>query len=50
MFSKAQVKTITGHYKNITAETFCIHGDNPKGVNLLKKLVKRLGLQGVKVR
>ena len=32
------VKTISGTYKHIEAETFCIHGDNPNAVELIKYL------------
>jgi len=37
-----KVKTINGVEVKIIANTFCIHGDNPKAVNLIKDLNERL--------
>ncbi len=50
MFFKGKVKTVSNNYKTIKAETFCIHGDNPKSVTLLKTLLNRLKLEGISVR
>lgn len=50
MFFKGKVKTEAHNYKSIKAETFCIHGDNTRSVELLKALVNRLKLEGISVR
>lgn len=50
MIFKGKVKTVAQNYKTIKAETFCIHGDNPKSVELLRSLVNRLKLEGVHVQ
>ncbi|MFG6687340.1 5-oxoprolinase subunit PxpA [Mariniflexile sp. HNIBRBA6329] len=48
MISKRKVKTITGVEVDIKAETFCVHGDNLKAAELVKKL--RLDLESKDVR
>ena len=45
-----QVKTITGDFRDIEAETYCIHGDNPKANDLVKYLVNALKEAGVKIQ
>ncbi|WP_396600858.1 5-oxoprolinase subunit PxpA [Algibacter sp. R77976] len=50
MFSTKKVKTVNGNYKTIKADTFCIHGDNPEAVSLVKTLTSRLKAEGIKVR
>ena len=50
MFSTKKVKTVTGNDKNIKAQTFCIHGDHPEAVKLVKNLNKRLAEKDIKVR
>lgn len=42
MISSKKVKTIQGLDVDMRADTFCIHGDNPKAVSLIKKLVQKL--------
>lgn len=42
MIKQQKVKTISGVEVKIIAETFCIHGDNPKAVNLIKDLKEKL--------
>lgn len=42
MITQRKVKTINGVEVKIIANTFCIHGDNPKAVNLIKDLNKKL--------
>ena len=43
MLLKGKVKTIQGNELDIMADTFCIHGDNPKAVDLIKKLKEHFG-------
>ncbi|WJJ95254.1 5-oxoprolinase subunit PxpA [Algibacter luteus] len=50
MFSTKKVKTVTGNYKTIKAETFCVHGDHPNAPKLIKNLSVRLAEKGIKVR
>ena len=45
--SKAKVKTITGALVAIKAQTFCVHGDNPKAIELLNQLKQRLASKGI---
>jgi UPF0271 protein len=42
MIKQQKVKTINGVEVKIIANTFCIHGDNPKAVNLIKDLKEKL--------
>ncbi|MEC3907807.1 5-oxoprolinase subunit PxpA [Tamlana sp. 2201CG12-4] len=50
VLSSEKIKTISGKLINIKAETFCVHGDNPKAVSLISGLSKRLESKGVKIR
>lgn len=50
MISKQRVETITGKDIEIKAQTFCIHGDNPNAVNLIKNLGVRLKSHGIQIR
>ena len=50
MVSKQKVKTITGKEVGIKAQTFCIHGDNPNVVNIIKNLGTRLKTHGIQIR
>lgn len=50
MVSKQRVKTISGKEINIMANTFCIHGDNPNAVVLIKNLKDKLELNGIAIR
>ncbi|WP_298553299.1 5-oxoprolinase subunit PxpA [uncultured Algibacter sp.] len=45
-----KVKTISGNFVPLKAETFCIHGDQPDGVNIVSNLVGRLKNKGIKIR
>lgn len=49
MLSTHKVKTIEGSLKTIEAETFCVHGDNPKAIELLSNLSKRLEAKGINI-
>ena len=42
MITQRKVKTINGVEVKIIANTFCVHGDNPKAINLIKDLNKKL--------
>ncbi|WP_298238115.1 5-oxoprolinase subunit PxpA [uncultured Algibacter sp.] len=50
IISKNQVKTITGKFTKIKAQTFCIHGDNKNAVNLIRSLESRLQTKGILIR
>lgn len=50
MIIDKQVKTNGGAVVHIEADTYCIHGDNPKAVSLLKALRKRLDKVGILVQ
>jgi len=49
MISEQKVKTISGKEIEIMAQTFCVHGDNPKAINLVKKLNEKLKNNGVEI-
>jgi len=38
MFKQSKVKTIRNNLKEIRAETFCVHGDNKRVIEILEKL------------
>ncbi|RLD27484.1 MAG: lactam utilization protein LamB [Bacteroidetes bacterium] len=42
MIMHQKVKTINGVELKLKAKTFCIHGDNPKAVNLIRDLKEKL--------
>ncbi|WP_242131853.1 5-oxoprolinase subunit PxpA [Aestuariivivens marinum] len=44
-----KVKTVSGKLVPIQAHTFCVHGDNPKAVQLLKSLRSRLENQQIQI-
>jgi UPF0271 protein len=50
MISSKKVKTISGKEIKILADTFCIHGDNPKASDLIKSLSKRLQKNDIQIR
>lgn len=50
MISTQKVKTIQGSELDIKATTFCVHGDNPKAVELIKNLKHKLELNGYEIR
>ncbi len=50
MISEKKVKTIEGHDIEILAQTFCIHGDNPNAINLIKNLGVRLKSHNIRIR
>ena len=50
IISEQKVKTIQGSEIDIKADTFCIHGDNPKAVDLIRYLKEKLEVEGYKIR
>ena len=50
MISSQKVKTISGSEIKILADTFCIHGDNPKAVDLIQDLNKRLREKSIQIK
>ena len=50
MISSQKVTTISGSEIKILADTFCIHGDNPKAVELIQELSKRLQEKGIQIK
>ena len=50
MISSQKVKTISGSEIEMLADTFCIHGDNPKAVDLIRDLSKRLQEKGIQIK
>ena len=49
MVEKDSVKTLSGVFKKIKADTFCIHGDTPKAVELLTYLSKELPKKRIQI-
>ncbi|MBT8279903.1 MAG: 5-oxoprolinase subunit PxpA [Bacteroidia bacterium] len=47
MIVHKKVKTINGVEVPIKAQTICIHGDNPKAINMLKSLTQFLTKKGI---
>jgi UPF0271 protein len=47
MAAENSVKTVSGKLKKIKADTFCIHGDTPKAVEILTYLSKELPKKGI---
>lgn len=49
MIHKQEVRTISGNLVPIKAETFCVHGDNPKAVKIIKGLRQNLRSSHIKI-
>jgi len=49
MITKHKVKTIEGERVDIKAKTYCVHGDNPNAIRILKYLSKKLPNFGIKI-
>ena len=47
MVSKNEIETLDGGIIPITAQSFCIHGDNPKAFEILKHLNEALAKEGI---
>lgn len=50
MITSNKVKTVSGKDIKIIADTFCIHGDNPNAIDLIKSLSNRLQKEGIQIR
>lgn len=50
VITSQKVKTVNGLEIDLKADTFCVHGDNPKAVDLIKKLKKRLEDNHIQIR
>lgn len=50
MVSTQKIKTIQNTKVDIKADTFCIHGDNPKALEAIKYLNEKLMLNGYKIK
>ncbi len=48
--SSQKVKTISGEWAMIKAHTFCVHGDHPNAVKMVKSLSEKLQEKGCKIR
>ena len=46
---KGMVKTISGHFQPIKAETFCLHGDTPQVLQILMYLSRELPKRDIRV-
>jgi len=49
MITERKVRSIQGVEVEIKADTFCVHGDNPKAIELVKNLAKELTDNNVKI-
>jgi len=49
MVINKKVRCINGVEVNIEANTFCLHGDNPKAVELISFLTKKLAMQNIRI-
>ncbi|MCJ7467042.1 MAG: 5-oxoprolinase subunit PxpA [Maribacter sp.] len=45
-----QVKTVTGHKVAIKADTYCIHGDTPSALKILRYLSDKLGKEHIAIK
>lgn len=50
IYGRQKVKTISGEWATLKAHTFCVHGDHPNAVNMVKGLTLKLQEQGFKIR
>jgi len=50
MVKYKRVRTITGKVIDINAESICVHGDNPKALEFVTSIRKRLILEGVEIK
>ncbi len=49
MIQRQEVRTVNGKIIPIKAQTFCVHGDNPEAVNLIKGLREKLESSNIKI-
>ncbi|WP_282135717.1 5-oxoprolinase subunit PxpA [Seonamhaeicola maritimus] len=50
MIQNKKVKTSTGKEKQILAQTICVHGDNPKAIELVRQLYKQLTKNDIRIQ
>ncbi len=49
MVKEGKVTAVNGEDIDIKAETICVHGDNPKAIEFVKKIRERLEDEGITV-
>ncbi|WP_053991307.1 5-oxoprolinase subunit PxpA [Mangrovimonas sp. TPBH4] len=49
MILTQKVKTISGAEMDLKADTFCVHGDHPKAVEILQEMTAKLKVNNVKI-
>ncbi len=49
MVTQKKVKTVSGVEAKIEAQTFCVHGDNPKAIELIQSLRDNLIQSGIEI-
>lgn len=50
MIVHKKVKTIDGVEVAIEADTFCVHGDTPNAINLVRELTQKLSASGIRIQ
>lgn len=50
MITKKQVKTISGKYIDIKADSICVHGDGIKALEFVKKINKKLKEENIEIK
>lgn len=50
MIMEGKVTTIDGKEIDITADSICVHGDNPEAVNFVKKIRESLLAEGIQIK
>ena len=49
MIIEQKVTAVDGVEAEIKADTFCVHGDNPSAVKILKKITNIFSEKGIKI-
>ena len=49
MIIEQKLMTVDGVEVEIEADTFCVHGDNPSAVKILKKITNKFSEKGIKI-
>ncbi len=49
MIKYGKIKTVTGKEIEIRADSVCVHGDNPKALNFVKYIHKKLNEENIKI-
>lgn len=50
MIVHKKVKTVSGVEVAIKAETFCVHGDTPNALDLVRNLIQKLNATGIRIQ